>query len=70
MKARRNLMCLFKKRATKNKKKKEKQEECWYNNAHEESFSARGKGGVVEYGPLDAAVIDLTVVQQNTANSR
>ena len=63
-------MGLFKKSATKNKNKKEKQEECWYNNAHEESFSARGKGGFIDYGPLDAAVIDLTVVKQNTAMRR
>ena len=63
-------MGLYKKSAAKNKNKKEKQEECWYNNAHEESFSARGKGGIIEYGPTDAAVIDLTVVKQNTANSR
>ena len=62
-------MGLFKKSATKNKNKKEKQEECWYNNAHEESFAARGKG-FMEYGPTDAAVIDLIVVKQNTAKSR
>ena len=63
-------MSILKKRVDKKKEKKEVKEECWYNNAHEESFSARVKGGIIEYGPTDAAVIDLAVVKQNTAKSR
>ena len=36
-------MGIFKKLFAKKKKEKKEQDECWYNNAHEESFSARGE---------------------------
>lgn len=35
-------MKFLKKKFNKKKKREKKENECWYNNAHEESFSKRG----------------------------